>query len=126
MENHGGDTTVDTRSIAGPFGNAELATYSASKDGLTMLTDSLAHKPGKDVVPVNAVPPGSAQTMIGGEPADPGAAATEAEQFTHMVPLGRYGRPEEIAGPSTFLASDRAGYVTGESLVVDRDWTSRR
>lgn len=43
-----------------------------------------------------------------------------------MVPLGRYGQPEDIAGAATFLASDLAGYVTGESLVVDGGWTSWR
>ena len=64
--------------------------------------------------------------MIGGEQSDPEAAAEQAQQFTQMVPLGRYGQPEGIAGAATFLESDLASYVTGESLVVDGGWTSWR
>lgn len=126
VENGDGGTIINISSIAGLFGNGEWPTYSASKGGLTMLTYSLAHKLGKDGVRVNAIHPGGVQTMIGGEPTDPEAAAAQAEQFTQMVPLGRYGQPEDIAGAATFLASDLAGYVTGESLVVDGGWTSWR
>ncbi|WP_049986876.1 SDR family NAD(P)-dependent oxidoreductase [Halobellus rufus] len=117
---------INVSSIAGLFGNGDWPTYAASKGGLTTLTYSLAHKLGGHGIRVNAIHPGGVQTMIGGEPSDPEAAAEQAEQFTQMVPLGRYGQPEDIAGAATFLASDLASYVTGESLVVDGGWTSWR
>jgi NAD(P)-dependent dehydrogenase (short-subunit alcohol dehydrogenase family) len=123
---NGGGTIVNISSIAGLFGNADWPTYSASKGGLTTLTYSLAHKLGPHGVRVNAVHPGGIETMIGGQPDDPEAAAEQAEQFTQMVPLGRYGQPSDVAGAVTFLASDLASYVTGESLVVDGGWTSWR
>ena len=121
-----GGAIVNVSSIAGLFGNGDWPTYSASKGGLTMLTYSLAHKLGDRGVRVNAIHPGGIETMIGGDPDDPEAAAEQAEQFTQMVPLGRYGQPEDVAGAATFLASDLASYVTGESLVVDGGWTSWR
>ncbi|WP_424000803.1 SDR family oxidoreductase [Haloarcula salina] len=127
MVDHGtGGTIINTSSIAGLFGNGDWPTYSASKGGLTTLTYSLAHRLGEHDIRVNAIHPGGIETMIGGEPTDPEAAAEQAEQFTQMVPLGRYGQPDDVAGAATFLASDLAGYVTGESLVVDGGWTSWR
>jgi len=119
-------TIINISSIAGLFGNGNWPTYSASKGGLTMFTYSLAHKLGEHGIRVNAIHPGGIQTMIGGETTDPEAAAEQAQQFTQMVPLGRYGQPDDIAGAATFLASDLASYVTGESLVVDGGWTSWR
>lgn len=121
-----GGSIINISSIAGLFGNANWPTYSASKGGLTMFTYSLAHKLGQYGIRVNAIHPGGIETMIGGEAQDPEAAAEQAQQFTQMVPLGRYGQPEDIAGAATFLASDLASYVTGESLVVDGGWTSWR
>jgi len=126
VENDTGGTIINISSIAGLFGNGNWPTYSASKGGLTMFTYSLAHKLGEHGIRVNAIHPGGIQTMIGGETTDPEAAAEQAQQFTQMVPLGRYGQPDDIAGAATFLASDLASYVTGESLVVDGGWTSWR
>jgi NAD(P)-dependent dehydrogenase (short-subunit alcohol dehydrogenase family) len=123
---NGGGAIVNISSIAGLFGNANWPTYSASKGGLTTLTYSLAHRLGPHGVRVNAVHPGGIETAIGGQPADPEAAREQAEQFTGQVPLGRYGQPSDVAGAVTFLASDLASYVTGESLVVDGGWTSWR
>jgi len=126
VENDDGGSIINISSIAGLFGNGNWPTYAASKGGLTMLTYSLAHEFGDRGVRVNAIHPGGIQTMIGGEPSEPEAAAEQAQQFTQMVPLGRYGQPEDVAGAATFLASDLASYVTGESLVVDGGWTSWR
>jgi len=121
-----GGSIINISSVGGLFGNGNRPTYSASKGGLTTLTYSLAHGLGEHGIRVNAIHPGGVQTMISGEPADPEAAAEQAEQFTQMIPLGRIGQPDDIAGAATFLASDLAGYVTGESLVVDGGWTCWR
>lgn len=126
IDNEHGGAIINISSIAGLFGNENWPTYAASKGGLTMFTYSLAHKLGEYDVRVNAIHPGGIETMIGGESSDPEAAAQEAEQFTQMVPLGRYGQPEDVAGAAIYLASDLARYVTGESLVVDGGWTSWR
>lgn len=126
VENDKAGSIINISSIAGLFGNENWPTYSASKGGLTTFTYSLAHKLGEHGIRVNAIHPGGVQTMIGGNETDPEAAAEQAEQFTQMVPLGRYGQPDDIAGAATFLASDLASYVTGESLVVDGGWTSWR
>jgi len=126
VERGDGGSVINISSIAGLFGNGGWPTYAASKGGLTMLTYSLAHGFGGQGIRVNAIHPGGIQTMIGGEGGDPEAAAQQEQQFTAMVPLGRYGQPEDIAGAAVFLASDLAAYVTGESLVVDGGWTSWR
>ena len=125
-----GGCVINMSSVAGLFGNGNWPTYAASKGGLTMLTYSLAHGFGDQGIRVNAIHPGGIQTMIGseagGQEQDPEAAAEQERQFTAMVPLGRYGQPEDVAGAAVFLASDLASYVTGESLVVDGGWTSWR
>ena len=91
-----------------------------------MVTDSLAQELREHGVRVNAIHPGGVETMIRGEPDDRDAAAEQAEQFLQMVPIGRYGQPDDVAGAATFLARNLASYVTGESLVVDGGWTSWR
>ena len=130
VEAEDGGSIINVSSVAGLFGNGDWPTYAASKGGVTMLTYSLAHRFGGDGVRVNAIHPGGIETKIGSEFAegdpDPEAAAAQAEQFTQLVPLGRYGKPDDVAGAAVFLASDLASYVSGESLVVDGGWTSWR
>jgi NAD(P)-dependent dehydrogenase (short-subunit alcohol dehydrogenase family) len=126
MVGNGGGSIVNVSSVAGIYGNKDWPTYAASKGGVRTLTYSLAHRFGPDGVRVNAIHPGGIETLIGGAPEDPEAAADQAEQFLRMVPLGRYGQPEDVAGVAVFLSSDLAGYVTGESVLVDGGWTSWR
>lgn len=122
IENNGG-SIININSIAGLFGNASWPSYAASKGGITTLTSSVAHALGDDGIRVNSIHPGGVETMISGDrQVDP----EEIEAFLSMVPLGRYGQPEDIAGVATFLASDLASYVTGESIVVDGGWTCWR
>ena len=125
MVENGGGSIVNISSISGLYGNGGYPTYSVSKGGIALLTYSLAHGLGGEGIRVNAIHPGAINTKIGPEDAE----ATSEEQMAQlkaMIPLGRQGEPEDIAGAAVFLASDLGSYVTGESLVVDGGWTSWR
>jgi 3-oxoacyl-[acyl-carrier protein] reductase len=101
-------------SIVGVAGNAGQAAYSATKAGLLGLAKSLAKELGSRNVRVNAVAPGLIETAMTAEM--PEAARTH---YLQTIALGRPGTPEEVAGVVTFLASDAARYVTGQTIVVD-------
>jgi NAD(P)-dependent dehydrogenase (short-subunit alcohol dehydrogenase family) len=95
------------------------AAYGAAKAGVLQLTRYAACELGAVGIRVNAISPGPF-------PSPPVAA--EAPDFTHqlvaLVPLGRTGKPEDIAGAVVFLLSDASAYVTGHNLVVDGGWTA--
>jgi 3-oxoacyl-[acyl-carrier protein] reductase len=105
---------VNVTSIVGQSGAAGQANYAASKAGLIGLTKSLAKEFGSRGIRCNAVAPGFIETDM-----------TDAlpEEFkdtvTKTAPLGRLGRPEDIAAAVLFLASPAANYVTGQTLTVD-------
>jgi 3-oxoacyl-[acyl-carrier protein] reductase len=89
--------------------------YSASKAGLVQLTKSLAKKWGKKGIRVNTVAPGLVPTKLTANQVTPDQEAA----FAATCPVGRFGRPEDIAGAVLFLASPLASYITGEQIVVD-------
>lgn len=101
-------------SIVGLGGNAGQSAYSATKAGLLGLTKSLAKELGSRNVRVNAVAPGLIETAMTAELPD---AARKA--FLDGIALGRPGTPDDVAGVVTFLASDAARYITGQTIVVD-------
>jgi len=105
---------VNITSIVGLTGNKGQANYAASKAGLIGFTKSVAKEYASRGVLVNCVAPGFIET-------DMTAALPEAARATLLedIALGRLGRPEDVAGAVLFLASDLAGYVTGQVLVVD-------
>jgi meso-butanediol dehydrogenase/(S,S)-butanediol dehydrogenase/diacetyl reductase len=116
----GGGAIVNVGSITGIRGTENMVAYSASKSGITTLTASLALDLAKDNIRVNAVCPAAIDTRMvrswlhAAEDVD---AATQAVLSKH--PIGRIGRPEEVAGVIAFLASADAGFMTGLSIPVD-------
>src|SRR6056297_3131598 len=105
---------INISSVVGIMGNAGQTNYSASKAGLLGFTKSLAREVASRGVRVNDVAPGYI------DPSMTEKRNSEARTaLTAQIPLGRTGKPEEIASTVLFLASDAAGYITGQALVVD-------
>ncbi|MFB6183163.1 MAG: SDR family NAD(P)-dependent oxidoreductase [Haloarculaceae archaeon] len=114
---------VNVSSTAGIEGGPGYVPYSMSKGAVRLLTYSLAGELGPQGIRVNAVHPGPIETAMTDE--DAALVGTEAgEEMAETIPLRRFGQPEEVADAVVFLASDRASYVNGESLVVDGGMTS--
>ena len=113
MKRRGG-RIINVTSIVGITGNKGQANYAASKAGLIGFTKSVAKEYGSRGILVNAIAPGFIDTdMTSGLPDE------SRQAMLAGITLGRLGRPEDIAGAVLFLASDLAGYITGQVLVVD-------
>jgi NAD(P)-dependent dehydrogenase (short-subunit alcohol dehydrogenase family) len=116
----GGGSIVNVSSITGIRGTEDMVAYSASKGGIVSMTASLALDLAKDNIRVNAVCPAAIRTRMVtswlSEAEDP--QATEAAVL-RKHPIGRIGRPEEVASVIAFLASEDASFMTGLAIPVD-------
>ncbi len=105
---------INISSIVGQTGNFGQANYAATKGALISFTESLARELARKGITVNAVAPGFIETdMVSGMP------EAALAQVKAMTPMGRLGKPEEIADAVVFLASPRSSYVTGQVLAVN-------
>ena len=107
---------INIASIAASVALYEVAAYSASKAAVASLTKSLAIEWGKRGVCVNAIAPGVFPTALNQRLLD---GTERGREFLMRIPLGRFGKVEEIAGAAIFLASEAASFVNGEVLVID-------
>ena len=103
---------INISSVSGIMGDAGQANYSASKAGVIGLTKSVARELASRGITCNAVAPGFIQT-------DMTENLGDNNPLLNSIPLGRMGKPEDIAAAVAFLASDSAAYITGEVLKVD-------
>ena len=123
MLQQGGGAIVNTASVAGLVGIAGNAAYNASKHGVVGLTKTAALEYAKHGIRINAVCPG----VIGTEfiqQAIQNSPELE-QQYLAVEPIGRLGKPEEIAETVLWLCSDAASFVTGHALTVDGGWVAQ-
>ena len=118
----GRGSVVNFGSLTSFLGSASNPAYSAAKGGIVQLTKSLAIAWAEDGIRVNALAPGWIETPMTA-PARSDAARHRA--ILDRTPLGRWGTPDDIAGPALFLASDAARFITGAVLVVDGGYSAK-
>lgn len=105
---------INITSVSGILGNAGQANYAASKAGIIGLTKTMARELASRGITVNAVAPGFVDTDMTQTLSDSIKAAATAQ-----IPLGHFGRPEDIASMAAYLASEKASYITGQIISVD-------
>lgn len=121
----GGGAIVNTASGWGLVGGQKAAAYCASKGAVVLLTKAMALDHGPQGIRVNCICPGDTDTaMLRQEAAQLGEPVDRFLAGSAQRPLGRLGRPEEIAQAALYLASDAASFVTGAALVVDGGGTA--
>jgi 3-oxoacyl-[acyl-carrier protein] reductase len=105
---------INVSSVSGQAGQVGQTNYSASKAGVIGFTKALAREMASRQITVNAVAPGFIPTVLTND-----LAAELKEAILKATPLGRMGKPEEVASAVAFLASEEAAYITGQVLAVD-------
>ncbi|MFF8533385.1 SDR family NAD(P)-dependent oxidoreductase [Streptomyces sp. NPDC015532] len=124
----GGGTIVNTASFTGLTGMAYVGAYAATKHAIVGLTRVAALELAEKGIRVNAVCPGAVDTAMS-NPAQlsPGGDGEEASRaldafYGKLVPLGRIGRPEDVAKLALFLTGEDSSYITGQPFVIDGGW----
>ncbi len=123
MLKHGGGAIVNTASTLGLVAIEGTAAYTAAKHGVVGLTKTAALEYAQKNLRVNCVCPGFIRTAMVERAMD--KAMLGEEQMIAIEPIGRLGKPEEIAEGVCWLFSDAASFVTGHSLTIDGGWTAR-
>jgi NAD(P)-dependent dehydrogenase (short-subunit alcohol dehydrogenase family) len=118
----GGGSIVNMASIGGLVGLRRRAAYCASKGAIVALTRALALDHVSDGIRINCVCPGTVDTPWVARLID--AAGESRDELVARQPMGRLGKPEEIAEAVVYLASDAAGFVTGTAMVIDGGLTA--
>lgn len=121
LQQDSGGAIVNCSSVAGLIGLPNIPAYVASKHGVIGLTRTAALEYAKSAIRVNAVCPGAIQTPMLDRYMEGSKKGREMMEATE--PMGRIGRPEEIAGAVQWLCSDGASFTTGQALAVDGGWT---
>jgi 2-hydroxycyclohexanecarboxyl-CoA dehydrogenase len=110
---------INVASDAGRVGSSGEAVYSGAKGAVIAFSKTLARELARHGITVNAVCPGPTETpLLGGMRAQSPASARLIDALARAVPLGRLGRPEDVAEAVAFLASPAAAYITGQTLSV--------
>jgi 3alpha(or 20beta)-hydroxysteroid dehydrogenase len=128
IEAAGGGTIVNTASYTGVTGMAYVGAYSATKHAIVGLTRVAALELAPKGIRVNAVCPGAIDTAMSNpallDPtADVEASSAGVERlYRKLVPMGRIGKPEEVARLALFLSSEDSSYITGQPFVIDGGW----
>ena len=117
-----GGKIVNIASLLSFQGGITVPAYAASKGGVAQLTKALANEWAKHRINVNAIAPGYMRTD---NTAALQADETRNRQILERIPAGRWGEPDDIAGPAVFLSSSASNYLNGHILVVDGGWLGR-
>lgn len=117
---------INIASVAGVVALRNQIAHDATKAGIIKMTEAIAIELGPKGIRANTVSPGSTATLATAKIFyNPDGTTTEqGKELLSFVPLGRAGKPEDIAGAALYLASDLASYVTGQNISVDGGWTA--
>lgn len=115
---------ITIASVEGLEGGEGASTYNASKGGVVILTKNMALDYGRVGIRANAICPGFIETPMFASVMDGEDFAVHKQRIRDQHKLGRFGRPEEIAGAAFFLASEDSSFVTGQALAVDGGFTA--